>query len=105
MPDSGREFHRIWSAQCQAARNIQRRFGAGNALNYLIGEKLLAFAEIANRNPDFARELPRFLAEVRRVFAAAEIGAFTERLELTRPLTPLQRNALRTIASGSSFSQ
>lgn len=105
MPDSGREFHRIWSAQCHAARNIKRRFGTGNALNYLIGEKLLAFAEIANQNSDFARELPRFLAEVRRVFAAEEIGAFTARLELTRLLTPLQRNALRTVASESSFIQ
>lgn len=105
MPDSGRQFHRIWVAQCQAARNIKRSFGANSALEDFIGEKLLSFAEAASRDPDFARELPAFLAEVRLVFVSEDVGAFTERLELTRPLTALQRNALRTVAFGSSFTQ
>jgi hypothetical protein len=35
------------------------------ALDYLIGEKLLTYAESAVTRPEFARELPRFVAEVR----------------------------------------
>lgn len=54
--------------QCRATKSIKRRFGAKSALDYLVGEKLRTFAEAAERDAAFARELPRFLAAVWRVF-------------------------------------
>jgi len=48
-------------SQCRATKRIRRRFGAKDALDYLIGEKLMMFAGAAEHHPEFARELPRFL--------------------------------------------
>jgi hypothetical protein len=41
----------------------------GRAHGGLLGEKPLNFAEAASRHPDFARELPRFVSEVRRAIS------------------------------------
>jgi UvrD-like helicase C-terminal domain len=41
----------------------------------IVGEKLINFADAASRHRDFAQELPRFISEVRRMFAPEEIGA------------------------------
>ena len=38
------DFHKIWEEQCAATRTIRKRFGVENALDYLVGEKLLNFA-------------------------------------------------------------
>ena len=57
-------FERIWIEQCRATKAIRRRFGAKSALDYLIGEKLITFAKVAENHPEFAQELPRFLAAV-----------------------------------------
>ena len=57
---TGMKFHKIWVQQCRATRRIKRRFGAESALDYLLGEKLLIFAETADQRPEFAAELPRF---------------------------------------------
>jgi hypothetical protein len=53
-------FEKVWIEQCKATRAIRRRFGAVSALDYLIGEKLIMFAEAARHESNFARELPRF---------------------------------------------
>jgi hypothetical protein len=50
-------------------------------LDYLIGEKLLIYAETAVTRPEFARELPRFIAEVREIFSGEEIGHYVSHLE------------------------
>jgi hypothetical protein len=55
MSESGIEFHRLWIEQCAAAERIKQRFGLGNALEYLVGEKLLRFVETAEHNPLFAQ--------------------------------------------------
>jgi hypothetical protein len=55
---------KIWVEQYRAKQAIKRRFGAKSALDYLIGEKLLAFADAAREHPPFAKELPRFLAGI-----------------------------------------
>ncbi len=47
----------------------------------LLGEKLLEFAVEAERRPEFARELPRFLAGVWRVFNAYEIAGYVASLK------------------------
>jgi hypothetical protein len=39
-----------------------------SALDYLIGEKLIRFAREADQDPEFAKELPRFLATVWQTF-------------------------------------
>ena len=66
----------IWVRQCKATRAIKTRFGAKSALDYLIGEKLVIFADEAKRNPKFNAELPRFLAATWRVFNQYEIAGY-----------------------------
>jgi hypothetical protein len=69
-------FEKAWVEQCKATRTIRRRFGAKSALDYLIGEKLMVFADAARDDPAFARELPRFLATVWHIFNEYEIGGY-----------------------------
>ena len=76
-----RKAHNIWIEQCEAAQTIKARFGLTAAFDYLVGEKLMSFASAASRYPDFARELPRFVSEVRRMFTPDEIGAQLAQIE------------------------
>ena len=76
-----RKAHNIWIEQCEAAQTIKARFGLRAAFDYLVGEKLMSFASAASRYPDFARELPRFVSEVRRMFTPDEIGAQSGQIE------------------------
>jgi hypothetical protein len=73
--------HNIWFEQCEAAQTIKARFGLTAAFDYLVGEKLMNFASVASRHPDFARELPRFVSEVRRMFTPEEIGTHLAQIE------------------------
>jgi hypothetical protein len=74
-------FQDVWKQQCVAARSIRVQHGILSALDYLIGEKLLTYAETAVTKPEFARELPRFVAEVRDIFSGEEIGHYLHHLE------------------------
>ena len=67
---------KIWIEQCKATRTIRQRFGVKSALDYLIGEKLLRFAQEAERSPEFAEEFPRFLAEVWQAFNQYELAGY-----------------------------
>ena len=58
------DYHKIWQEQCAVTPTIRERFGVKNALDYLVGQKLVNFAEAAEDDPDFAAELPRFQAAV-----------------------------------------
>jgi hypothetical protein len=58
----------IWIEQCDAAGDISAKFGLKASFDYLVGEKLMNFMEAAVRHPEFARELPRFVSEVRGTF-------------------------------------
>lgn len=69
-------FEKIWVEQCRATRRIKRSFGARSALDYLIGEKLLTFADAAQRHLEFAGELPKFLGATWRVFNEYEIAGY-----------------------------
>lgn len=69
-------FEKIWIAQCRATRTIKRRFGAKSALDYLSGEKLMAFADAAKHDPEFAQELPTFLSAVWQIFNQFEIAGY-----------------------------
>jgi len=102
MAASGIEFHRLWIEQCSAAQRIKQHFGLGNALEYLVGEKLLRFVETAEHNPLFAQELPSFVAEIKRVFSVAEVGHYAVTVERTKRLSMPQRAAVRAISSISA---
>ena len=60
---------------------IRARFGLKAAFDYLVGEKLIIFVSAASRHPDFARELPRFISEVRRMFTRDEIRTHLAQME------------------------
>jgi hypothetical protein len=68
----------IWKEQCAAARNVRAQHGILSALDYLIGEKLLTY-ETSMTRPEFARELPRFVSEVRDIFSSEEIRHYLDR--------------------------
>jgi len=76
--------HKIWIEQCEAAHTIRARFGLKAAFDYLVGEKLINFADAASRHCDFAQELPQFISEVRRIFTSEEIGTHLTRIERER---------------------
>jgi hypothetical protein len=69
-------FEKVWVEQCRATKAIKRRFGAKSALDYLIGEKLITFADAAKDHLPFAKELPKFLAAVWRIFNEYEIAGY-----------------------------
>jgi hypothetical protein len=75
------DFHKIWEEQCEATRTIRERFGIENALDYLIGEKLLNFAKAADQDPDFAAGLPRFQAAVWEIFNPYELRGYVASLK------------------------
>ena len=69
------KFLKIWVAQCDACATIRAQYGLSAAFDYIVVEKLANFVEAAITNPEFARELPTFVAEVRRLFTADELQA------------------------------
>jgi hypothetical protein len=73
------KFNKIWIEQCEAAEEIKLRYGVQAAFDYLVAEKLLNFAEVATRDPKFARELPRFLARVRGLFTPQDMRTQLDR--------------------------
>jgi hypothetical protein len=75
------KFHEIWIEQCNAAQEIKLRYGLKAAFDYVVAEKLLTFFDVASSNPEFARELPRFVARVRGLFTPQEIRSQFERIE------------------------
>ena len=76
--------HKIWIEQCEAARTIRTRYGLKAAFDYLVGEKLINFVGAASEHPDFARELPGFISEVRRMFTPDEIETQLAEIERQR---------------------
>ena len=74
-------FEKIWVEQCRATRRIKKQFGVKSALDYLLGEKLLTFAETAEDQSEFAAELPLFQAEVWNVFNPYELAGYLTTLK------------------------
>jgi hypothetical protein len=75
----------------QGNEGNQASFGVKSALDYLIREKLLNFADAAEQRPQFAGELPRFLAEAWQIFNQYEIAGYVASLR------PKQRKRLRSL--------
>jgi hypothetical protein len=78
---STRKFHEIWVEQCKATHEIKLRYGVKAAFDYLVAEKLLNFADAATSRPEFASELPRFVACVRGLFTPQEMRTHLARIE------------------------
>jgi hypothetical protein len=70
------EFSDIWIEQCDAAREIREAWGIRKALGYLVGEKLLNYIRASDTDPSWAEKLPLFVAEVKRIFTAEELGGY-----------------------------
>ena len=49
-----------------------------------VGEKLLTFAEAEEEHSEFARALPQFVSDLRRMFTAEEIEEHLARIERNR---------------------
>ena len=79
-----RRWHEIWREQCEAAGSIRLRYGIASAFDYVVGGKLLTFAEAEEEHPEFARALPQFVSELRRMFTPAEIEEHLARVENER---------------------
>ena len=79
-----RRWHEVWKEQCKAAGSIRLQYGIASAFDYVVGEKLLTFAEAAEENPEFARALPQFFSELRRMFTPEEIEEHLARIESAR---------------------
>jgi hypothetical protein len=77
----GPDAYMKWLEQCRVTTTIKERYGLKSAFDYLVSEKLLDFARAAEREPELARQLPRFVSEVRRIFQADEIRFHLARLE------------------------
>ena len=79
-----RRWHEVWREQCEAAETIRRQYGIASAFDYVVGDKLLTFAETAEEHPEFARALPHFVSEIRRMFTPEEIEEHLVRVESAR---------------------
>jgi len=69
-------------------RGIRDHFGLKNALDYLIGEKLFSFVQASEGHPDFAAELPAFVAAIRHLFTTEQLHHYLDDLEKRRYLAP-----------------
>jgi hypothetical protein len=78
---TGRQFHKIWEQQITAVTDMRCKYGDACAFDYVVGEKLMQFAEASEQHPEFARELPRFVAALRDLFSPSEMQRELLRLE------------------------
>jgi hypothetical protein len=52
-----------------------------SAFDHIVAEKLMMYAQTAVTRPEFARDLPKFVAKIRRLFSSEEIHAHLARIE------------------------
>ena len=95
------QFERIWIEQCQAARRVKEHFGLAGALDYLIGEKLLSFAKVAEQRAEFIQELPDFLQEIRAVFSLEETSEYGSAAPTRIPTACCANTSQRALISRS----
>jgi len=75
-------FQDIWQDQIRAAVDIRDRYGLMAAFDYIVGEKLINYAEAARERPEFARELPKFVMSIRDLFSRQDIQCNISRFQL-----------------------
>ena len=79
-----RRWHEIRLEQCEAAETVRLRHGVESAFDYVVGEKLLNFAEVAAEHREFAQALPQFVSRVRGMFTPEEMETHLARTERRR---------------------
>jgi hypothetical protein len=72
---------KLWQGYCEAIPGIRERFGLANALEYVVGEKLMTFSQMAETDEKFRAELPAFCERIRCLFTRAEIQGYFESAE------------------------
>ena len=70
-----------WIEQCEAAEGIMKRFGTEAAFDYIVGEKLVSFAQATAERPEFAQALPGFISRLREMFTPEELCGNLDRIE------------------------
>lgn len=100
-----RRFEMIWRDQCEAAEGILVKHGFMAALDYLIGEKLDMFVQTAATRPEFARELPHFVAQIRTTFAREDIADYFDILDDDARTSSTEEHAKKLEESGLLMSQ
>jgi len=78
----------IWIEQCEATRQIEAKFGAQNALDYLIGEKFLNFLQAAETDADFRAEIPAFVGGIKTIFETWQLAEYLETARQSEPFDP-----------------
>ena len=76
-----RHWQDIWKEQCEAAEAIMHSFGVESAFDYVVGEKLVSFAQAAAERPEFAQALPGFVSRLRGMFTPEEMRENFARFE------------------------
>jgi hypothetical protein len=79
---------KIWIEQCEAARGIENEHGTQQALEYLVGEKLINFIEAADDHPTFRAEIPAFVAEIKSIFERWQLAQYLETALESEPFDP-----------------
>lgn len=73
--------HELWQDYCKVVPDIRERHGLSAALGYVVGEKLMSFAQSAETDDGFRAELPAFCKKIRKLFTTAEIERHFETAE------------------------
>ena len=66
----------LWQDYCHVAPDVRERYGLSAAISYVVGEKLMTFAQTAEADEAFRAELPAFCAKIRKLFTTVEIEAY-----------------------------
>jgi hypothetical protein len=93
----------IWTDCCDAALHVAAQHGPDAAIDYVVGDKLMMFAELGESRPEYLAELPGFSARIRSMFTADEIidhfrrAAEADRVEsdILDDATPEEAEALK----------
>ena len=72
------DLSKIWTEQCDAARNIEDEHGTQPAVEYLIGEKFLNFIEASDDHEYFREQISAFVAEIKSIFEQWQLAAYLE---------------------------
>ena len=94
-----RQSQDIWQEQCDAGQRVLENHGADSALDYLVGEKLMVYVATAEERPEFARELPKFVARVREIFGTEVLAGYVA--TLSEVYRDGERAAVEAIATGN----
>jgi hypothetical protein len=61
---------------CAAARGIEEDYGTEKAMGYLLGENLLNFLEVAEKDREWRAAIPAFVAEIKALFEPWQLADF-----------------------------